>query len=213
MSEKVQILYNSNNVAEVEGGKTATLPVAGMKMQTNIDVIVPKTEVIPEYSNVAGFKVSASEYDEGTLELDYTTPRDVKLSAPSGSASAVRFVSLSDDNFVPWNIKKGVTIFGMPGSFEEPIWDPTNNEQHEVKIENTLPTFNFSINGRNDYVAEEGMTWYEWCLSNFNATKATCAGEGDGHEVYIGNEKVCTSDGPVSGGQTITAGGSYTTKA
>lgn len=75
-------------------------------------------EVIPEFTEVEGFDVFLDEADEGTITVAYSTPQDVKLSAPSGSASAVRLASVDDENFIPSNIKSGVSIFGMTGDYE-----------------------------------------------------------------------------------------------
>lgn len=62
MPTKVKILYNSNKVAEVEGGETAILPVAGLKMNTNIEVIVP------ESSSSSGS--SGAEVATGTITIN-----------------------------------------------------------------------------------------------------------------------------------------------
>lgn len=75
-------------------------------------------EVIPEYTEVEDFTVFLDEADEGTITVAYSTPQDVKLPAPSGSASAVRLASVDDENFIPSNIKKGVSIFGLEGEYE-----------------------------------------------------------------------------------------------
>lgn len=75
-------------------------------------------EAIPEFSEVEDFTVFLDEPDEGTLTVAYSTPQDVKLPAPSGSASAVRLASVDDENFIPSNIKKGVSIFGLEGAYE-----------------------------------------------------------------------------------------------
>lgn len=112
-----KIEYNGATVATIESGKVATIPVKDKKMASNIKVEV-EDNVIPEYTEVADFRVFTDEADEGVVELSYDSSKDVKLSA----GQRVRFVSLEDDNFVPWNIKNGVTIFGMTGSCPTETW-------------------------------------------------------------------------------------------
>jgi hypothetical protein len=118
MSTKIK--YNGSVVATVEGGNTATLPIKDKKMKSDIVITVPEAEgeVIPEFTEVEDFTVFLDEADEGTITVAYSTPQDVKLSAPSGSAQTVRLASVDDENFIPSNIKKGVSIFGMIGNYE-----------------------------------------------------------------------------------------------
>lgn len=85
-------------------------------------------EVIPEFTEVEGFDVFLDEADEGTITVAYSTPQDVKLSAPSGSASAVRLASVDDENFIPSNIKSGVSIFGLTGTNSTPAEVSTEAE-------------------------------------------------------------------------------------
>ena len=75
-------------------------------------------ESIPDFSEVEGFTVFLDEADKGTITVAYSTPQTVKLPAPSGSAQAVRLGSVDDDNFIPSNIKKDVSIFGLRGTYE-----------------------------------------------------------------------------------------------
>jgi hypothetical protein len=159
---------------------------------------------LPEFDEVDDFELDVSGLDT-ELEVSYSVSEKVAL--PAGHHL---LTYIEDTNFTPSNIKKGVNIFGLDGDYEGDgnieTWDGS-----DIAITETVATITFTINTRDCY-AKEGMTWYEWCQdTNYNTTEAICAGDNE-HEVYIGNEKVCTSDGPVAGGQTITSGGSYTTK-
>lgn len=152
-------------------------------------------EVIPEFTEVEGFDVFLDEADEGTITVAYSTPQDVKLSAPSGSASAVRLASVDDENFIPSNIKSGVSIFGLTGAYEAedkatPIEVSTEAEMTALlesgevggvyKYTGTTGTYEngalyvlenatitFTIDGTT-YEAEDGMTWEQWVASDYN---------------------------------------------
>ena len=117
-SSGVTVEYNGAVVATIPNGNTATLPVKDKKMKSDIVITVPEAEVLPEFTEVEGFDVFLDEADEGSITVAYSTPQDVKLPAPSGSVQAVRLASVSDDNFIPSNIKSGVSIFGLEGAFE-----------------------------------------------------------------------------------------------
>jgi hypothetical protein len=230
----VKIKYNGYETP-VDGGYTATLPVKDKKMRSDIEVIVPDgntdttdatataAQILEdEVAYVDGVRVVGTMPNNGynlgdygatltttftRLELDgaYKGSVDINLEEKSVTPSTkVQEITPSEDH-----VLSKVTVAAVE---EVEIWDGTGITKTEI-----IPTITFYIgNGSSaprDYYAKEGMTWYEWCRdTNYNTLGATCAGEGDGHEVYVGNEKVRTSDGPVSGGQTITAGAEYTTQ-
>lgn len=113
VAEPEEVKLQEKTVAK-NGEVTADSGYDGL---SKVAVNVPG-EVLPEFSEVEGFDVFLDEADEGTITVGYSTPQDVKLSAPSGSASASRLASVDDDNFIPSNIKKGVSIFGLTGAYE-----------------------------------------------------------------------------------------------
>lgn len=133
-------------------------------------------EVIPEFTEVEGFDVFLDEADEGTITVAYSTPQDVKLSAPSGSASAVRLASVDDENFIPSNIKSGVSIFGLTGAYEA---ETVEEYDGAIVIEEKtiIGTFTHQYTGdstaSSTFEFEIGMTWAEWIESDYNTSSGT----------------------------------------
>lgn len=148
-------------------------------------------EVIPEFTEVEGFDVFLDEADEGTITVAYSTPQDVKLSAPSGSASAVRLASVDDENFIPSNIKSGVSIFGLTGAYEA---ETVEEYDGAIVIEEKtiIGTFTHQYTGdstaSSTFEFEIGMTWREWCESAYNTTSSAS-------EIYITNGLACRGGG------------------
>lgn len=70
-------------------------------------------EVIPEYTEVEDFEVFVNGL-EGEVEIGYSVSEKVAL--PAGSPA--RLASLSDEDFIADNIRKGKNIFGLEGAFE-----------------------------------------------------------------------------------------------
>lgn len=64
----------------------------------------------------------------------------------------------------------------------------------------------FTVNSSITHQAEEGMTWYEWCQSDYNDDGYTCAGEDA--KVYTSGTSVYLS---VLGADVIVDGANYTT--
>lgn len=48
----------------------------------------------------------------------------------------------------------------------------------------------FTIDGTS-YQAEDGMTWYEWCVSEYNTGGYRCAGPNGSNKVFWGNGSMC----------------------
>ena len=70
-------------------------------------------EAIPNFNEVEGFRVFL-EGLEGEINVGYSVLEKVAL--PAGYPAIL--ASLSDENFIADNIKKGVNIFGLVGAFE-----------------------------------------------------------------------------------------------
>lgn len=236
-SNGVTVEYNGLVVATVEGGNTATLPIKDKKMKSDIMITVPESsgEVLPEFDEVEDFTVSVNGADEGSLELAYSVSQDVKLSA----ASPAPLVSIDDANFIANNIKKDVSIFGLTGAYEAedkatPIEVSTEAEMTALlesgevggvyKYTGTTGTYEngalyvlesdlitFTINGTK-YQAESGMTWGEWCESDYNTGTFTK------QSTYIADDAITPEDmvstdgtftGKVAPTDTIIADHSY----
>lgn len=69
-------------------------------------------EVIPDFSEVEDFTVYVDGL-EGEVEISYDVSEKVAL--PSGHNL---LASVSDENFIANNIKKGVSVFGLEGAYE-----------------------------------------------------------------------------------------------
>lgn len=69
-------------------------------------------EAIPNFNEVEGFRVFL-EGLEGEINVGYSVLEKVAL--PAGYPAIL--ASLSDENFIADNIKKGVNIFGLVGAF------------------------------------------------------------------------------------------------
>lgn len=111
----VTIKYNGSNVATVEGGNTATLPVKNKKMATDIIVTVPenKGEVLPDHTD-SDFTLQLANTATGELGVVYSSTEKVAFdAAPNGEVIETFF----DVHFVPSNIKKDVEIFGVTGEY------------------------------------------------------------------------------------------------
>lgn len=111
----VTIKYNGSNVATVEGGNTATLPVENKKMVTDIIVTVPenKGEVLPDHTE-SDFTLQLANTATGELGVVYSSTEKVAFdAAPNGEVIETFF----DAHFVPSNIKKDVEIFGVKGEY------------------------------------------------------------------------------------------------
>lgn len=165
-------------------------------------------EDIPDYADT-DFTLHCSSR-EGAIDVVYSSTEKAAFDAAADGKIIDSFV---DTHFLPQNIKKGTSIFGLEGEYEGDgtieTWDGTG-----ITTTDTVPTITFYIgNGSSApmaFKAEEGMTWYAWCLSNYNTVGATCEGEGDGSDVYIGNEQVWGANGSaISGGSTITSGAEF----
>lgn len=71
-------------------------------------------EVVPEFTEVDDFAVFAEADGDGSLLVGYDVSQKVAL--PAGSPA--RLASVSDEDFIANNIRKGKNIFGLEGAFE-----------------------------------------------------------------------------------------------
>lgn len=163
----------------------------------SVEVNVPtgSGEDIPEFTEVEGFDVFLDEADEGTITVAYSAPQDVKLPAPSAGVAA-RLASVDDDNFIPSNIKKGVSIFGMTGNYEgEGSATPTQEKSVTITENGTtevLPDAGFALSK----VTINANVKQNYCLVRFyNDDRTTLL-----YEVLVpyGSSAVYAGDAPVS---------------
>lgn len=112
------------------------------KLQTNnssLEDIIDKLNKLPD----AG----------GVLQDKTVTPTTSNqlITADSGYGGLGAVTIVGDANLIASNIKAGVSIFGIVGTYEG----------------NASNLINFTIGGTS-YQAEEGMTWGEWVASDYN---------------------------------------------
>lgn len=95
------------------------------------------------------------------------TPTTTDQSIAAGQYLAGAQTIAGDANLVSGNIKSGVSVFGVTGTL--PSEDTTFNELLSATYGTvpTVTTISFTI-GRVEYTAEEGMTWGEWVVSEYN---------------------------------------------
>lgn len=160
-----------------------------------VNVPTGSGEEIPEFTEVEGFDVFLDEADEGTITVAYSAPQDVKLPAPSAGVAA-RLASVDDDNFIPSNIKKGVSIFGMTGNYEgEGGATPTQEKSVTITDNGTtevLPDAGFALSK----VTINANVKQNYCVVRFyNDDRTTLL-----YEVLVpyGSSAVYAGDAPVS---------------
>lgn len=150
-------------------------------------------EVIPEYTEVEDFTVLV-EGLEGEVNIGYSVSEKVAL--PAGSP--VQLATIDDENFIANNIKKGVNIFGLTGAYEA---ETVEEYDGSISIADLVSLITFTIGGTS-YQAEAGMTWAEWCESDYN----TDGYYSRGSDIHISDNTYITS---VTTSTVIVSGNSY----
>lgn len=113
---------------------------------------------------------------------------------------------LTADTVAPEYLAKGVTAHDrsgavIEGTYEEPVltyYDGT------VTISGGVELISFTIDGT-EYQAEDGMTWAEWCESDYAPNNANA-----GTYVTVGGKVVGISGSYVSSTDSIVASTAYT---
>jgi hypothetical protein len=117
-------------------------------------------EELPDYTD-SDFTLHYYSKGAGELGIVYESSQKVSFdAAPNGA----EIDSLWDGNFVPRNIRRGTTIFGLEGDYggEAEMFDGTINI-----------IVGFTIGGIT-YQCKEGMNWYNWCNSEYNTADFVC---------------------------------------
>lgn len=140
---------------------------------------------------------SSNVMDNVEISLDFTNGNQTERLPDGYSANSVTI--FKPENLTPENIAEGVEIAGIVGTYVIPQYDGTV----DITESETATLISFTINGT-EHQAVEGMTWAEWCDSEYNTVGADCD---DGTMVHYTLTSFIVG---VSESDTIIDGNAYT---
>lgn len=162
-------------------------------------------ETIPEISEALALTASTDGAEEGELVIAYSLSEKVAL--PTGTNKQLGI--LTDEDFIASNIKSGVNIFGLTGTYTSETvseWDGTGVVIEAIASASLI---SFTIDGTS-YQAEAGMTWSEWVASDYNNFTSSNGNLSiDGTTVKVGTGYKISS---VASTDVIVAGTAYVTE-
>jgi hypothetical protein len=163
LAENIQYLYYSRPENDTTAEPTdvvygATFYSKGQK----------KAGTMPMVSTSGFSSITIEKSAEQEVAISYFADQKQYIPDNAGSSRAGTIALVQEDAFLASNIKKGVVLFGLTGSYEA-----GSNGEAEMFDGTINIIVGFTIGGIT-YQCKEGMNWYNWCNSEYNTADFVC---------------------------------------